>query len=194
MGSEFEYRQRETDPYQRILNLKEELISTKQKIDEHAERFKDNVFISETENFSTVLEELDLYKTKIDAFLNYDMFSKLGDLNESEEADDEEGKSQAASVASKSSSEFFSIFEKYNRITENLISQIKLAENDFINKNHQDLNVKYEILANPEMQMENLLNRITELEDMINNLERTLGNWNIVCNISYKNISLNNCF
>jgi hypothetical protein len=181
MGSEFEYRQRETDPYQRILNLKEELISCKQKIDEHAERFKDNTYVTETENFTQVLEELDLYKSKIDAFLNYDMFNKLGQEDLAE--DDEKSDSVAAdqSISSKNNhAEFNSTFEKYNRITENLISQIKLAENDFINKNNQDLIVKYEILANPEMQMENLLNRITELEDMINSLERTLGNWNIV--------------
>lgn len=184
MCSEFEYRQRETDPYQRILNLKEELISCKQKIDEHAERFKDNSYVTETENFSHVLEELDLYKTKIDAFLNYEMFNKLSQQNQAE--DDEKSDSGSVvenhSISSKNNlADFNSNFEKYNRITENLISQIKLTENDYINKTNQDLIVKYEILANPEMQMENLLDRITELEDMINGLERTLGNWNIVC-------------
>jgi hypothetical protein len=170
---------RETDPYQRILNIKQELISTKEKIDEHAEKFKDNIYIKETDNLSKVLEELDLYKTKIDAFVNYDMFNKIGMTNTTEEGSEKsDSGNENNSIIVKN--EFFSVFDKYNRITENLISQIKLTENDLINKNWQDLNVKYEIYANPEMQMENLLNRITELEDMITNLERTIGNWSLV--------------
>ena len=54
-----------------------ELLATKEKIDDYAERFKDNTFIKETENLSTVMEELDLYKNKIDAFINYDLFNKM---------------------------------------------------------------------------------------------------------------------
>jgi hypothetical protein len=173
LSGEYEYKQRETDPYQRILTLKEELLTVKDQIDEYVEKFKDNKFLRETDNFDNVLEELDLYKTKIDAFINYDVFNNLDNLKNADEDD-------SASSNSSTKNEFYSLFEKYNRITENLISQIKLSENDVINQNSRDINIKYEIYANPEMQMENLLNRITELEDLVTNLERTIGNWNIV--------------
>ena len=64
-------------------------------------------------------------------------------------------------------------------MTENLLNIIKTSENDVI----QDLgkyDFTYEIFANPEKEVDNLTGRINELEDQINNLERTIGNWAIV--------------
>ncbi len=176
----YEYRQRETDPYLRILNLKEELITAKKQIDEYAERFKDNTFIKETDNLSLVLEELDLYKTKIDAFLNYDLFNKSSKMVES----DEEGsqKSNSANNSAIMKNEFNSLFEKYNRISDNLISQIKSAENGIINNQSENFHIKYEIVANPDLTIEHLTNKIAELEDKINYLEKAIGNWSIVNN------------
>ncbi len=176
----YEYRQRETDPYLRILNLKEELITAKKQIDEYAERFKDNTFVKETDNLSLVLEELDLYKTKIDAFLNYDLFNKSSKMVES----DEEGsqKSNSANNSAIMKNEFNSIFEKYNRISDNLISQIKSAENGIINNQSENFHIKYEIVANPDLTIEHLTNKIAELEDKINYLEKAIGNWSIVRN------------
>ncbi len=167
-----EYQQRETDPYQRILNLKKELIETKIKIDEYAQRFHDNQFIKQTENLNKVIEELDLYKTKIDAFINYDIFNHL--------FDDESDLSYDSDKSTTPKVEYQSLFDKYNRLTENLLSQIKLNENDIINNNFGDLNVKYEIFANPEMHINTLINRLNELEGLINDLEKNIGNWHIV--------------
>ncbi len=177
MSSELEYKERQTDPYQRILNLKSELIKTKEQIDEHAEKFKDNVYITETDNITKILEELDLYKTKIDAFINYDVFNKIDSETDENSADSSKEKSEFLKK------DFYSNFEKYNRITENLLSQIKQTEHDMIHKNTQDLNIKYEIFSNPEFQMENLQNRISELEELMSNLEKTIGNWNLVNNL-----------
>ena len=87
LSGEYEYKQRETDPYQRILTLKEELLTVKDQIDEYVEKFKDNKFLRETDNFDNVLEELDLYKTKIDAFINYDVFNNLDNLKNADEDD-----------------------------------------------------------------------------------------------------------
>ena len=89
-----------------------------------------------------VFEELDLYKTKIDAFLNYELFNQNDeDMNNSQE--EERSHNSSVSVTKK---EFPSLFDKYNRITENLLSQIKLKENDVLSNNFSDFNVKYEII------------------------------------------------
>lgn len=44
----------------------------------------------------------------------------------------------------------------------------------------EDFLIKYEILANPEKQLETLKNRIVDLEDMIGNMEKIIGNWDQV--------------
>lgn len=141
-------------------------------MNDYVGRFKDNTFLNETENLNKVLEELDLYKTKIDAFINYDYFNESTSANDS--MDNSKGEIQKK--------EFYNMFEKYDKITEHLISQIKLKQNDVINNKFDDFNIKYEIVANPEMEMETLLNRMTELEDMLSSLERSVGNWEIVRN------------
>lgn len=179
-----EYKERETDPYQRILNLKKELIDAKLKIDEYAEKFNDNTFIKESDNFNKVFDELDLYKSKIDAFINYEIFNKLHedeDEDEDENSQKDKSESNNNSVITDNKQEFVSVFEKYNRITQNLLSIVKMNENDILNNNFGDVNVKYEICSNPEMQIETLMNRLSELEDMVTTLERSIGNWNLVC-------------
>lgn len=172
--TESEYIPGDTDPFQRIINIKQELLEIKEKFDEDAEKFKNNKIINDTENYNKVIEELDLYKSKIDSFINYKHFN-----NTSESVNDVD-----LSTGASRKKEFTSLCEKYSRITENLISQIKLSQNDIIDNNVTDLNIQYEVISNPEIIMENLTNRVNELEDMISNLERSLGNWNIVININ----------
>ena len=159
---------KETDPYQRICNLKYELIDCKTRIDEYANKFHDNSFIKDSDNVGKILEELEVYKRKIDAFVDYRIFNDGG-------SDDED-----RSVDAPSKSEFSSIFDKYAMITENLISQIKHSQNDVLSGNTNNLNIKYEILANPEMQMESLVERIGELEVALSALEKNIGTWDIV--------------
>jgi hypothetical protein len=163
---------KDNDPYNRICNLKYELIDCKTKIDEYADKFNDNSFIKECNNISNVLEELEVYKRKIDAFVDYKIFNN-------EESDNEDN------IPSKN--EFNSIFDKYNMITDNLISQIKHSQNDVLTNNTNTMNIKYEILANPEMQMESLIERISELEVILSDLEKNIGTWDIV---SIFNISI----
>jgi hypothetical protein len=171
-----EYQEKQSDPYLRLLNLKHELVNCKTEIDSYAEKYNQNTFIQQRDNFVQVLEELELYKNKIDAFINYDIFNKLDE----EEGKDDEEKDKSQSMSSTKKEEFQSIFEKYNRITENLLSQIKLSQADVLNGVDPEFNIKYEICANPEQTMENLFSRISELEDMVNQLERAIGNWAIV--------------
>lgn len=116
---------------------------------------------------------MDLYKKKIDAFINYDIYNNLNE-------DDSSEKSPNNSISKVA---FNSLFDKYNRLTENLLSQIKISENDILKNNSGDLNISYEIYANPEMQLETLNSRLNELEDMVNSLERSIGSWGSVNNI-----------
>jgi hypothetical protein len=165
---ETEYKEGESDPYQRILNLKAEIIDCKTKIDSHAEKFNNNDFIKESENVGKVLEELDMYKSRLDAFIDYNIFNKT--LNDTSND----------SKSSTSKQEFVSIFEKYTNLTENLIAQVKQNEMDILNNKFNDFHIKYEICSNPQFQMESLIERVGELEEMMNNLENNVGNWDIV--------------
>lgn len=160
------------------MNLKSELIQTKDKIDEYAEKFKNNEFIKETYNLAKVMEELETYKSKVDAFINYDIFNNIHNPDFLESEGDAD-KSNSNNSSSDNIKNFTSNFEKYNRITENLLNIIKASQDDVIN-GKETFEVTYEILANPEKEIDNLTERINEMEDLINNLERTIGNWAIV--------------
>ncbi len=162
------------------MNLKSELIQVGQNIDEYAEKFKNNEFIKETYNLGKVMEELEVYKSKIDAFVNYDIYNNIHnpDFLESEDNYDKFS-SQNSNISKDEIKNFSSNFDKYNRITENLLSIIKSSENDVI-KGEEKFSFSYEIFANPEKEIDNLTERINEMEDQINNLERTVGNWAIV--------------
>lgn len=60
-----------------------------------------------------------MYKTKIDAFVNYDLFN--------DQSGNDSDKSDISSDKSIKIKEFTSLFDKYNRVTENLISQVKVV-------------------------------------------------------------------
>jgi len=60
-----------------------------------------------------------VYKTKIDAFVNYDLFN--------DQSGNDSDKSDISSDKSIKIKEFTSLFDKYNRVTENLISQVKVV-------------------------------------------------------------------
>jgi hypothetical protein len=169
-----EYKEKSTDPFQRIKNLKYELIACKSKIDDYAEKFNDNEYFKQNQNINKVLEELEIYKSKIDAFVDYNLFNNPGISDDNSEDHSNNG----SMVVNKS--EFTSIFEKYNRITDNLISIIKQYENDILNNNVANVNIKYEICSNPQIQMESLIERVGELEEKLSTLEKNLGNWDIV--------------
>lgn len=119
------YKQFETDPLERISNIKNEIVSLKKAIDDYAEqvtqtliKFSNNEFVKEGDNLPQVFQDLEVYKSKIDAFVNYELLADQTD-NDSEKSDNESEKSAKKQ-------EFHSLFEKYHRMTENLISQVKV--------------------------------------------------------------------
>lgn len=65
-----------------------------------------------------VFKDLEVYKSKIDSFVNYDLFN--------EQTGNDSDKSNVSSEKSVKIKEFTSLFDKYHRVTENLISQVKV--------------------------------------------------------------------
>lgn len=155
------------------------MIQTKEKIDEYADKFKNNEFIKETYNLGKVMDELEIYKSKVDAFINFDIFNNIHNPEFLESEGDLDKSNSINSSKDNINKTFTSNFEKYNRITENLLNIIKSSQNDVIN-GQDKYAFTYEILANPEKEIDNLSERINEMEDLINTLERTIGNWAIV--------------
>jgi hypothetical protein len=120
---------------------------------------------------------MELYKTKIDAFINFDIFNNRNNHDYLEEGENLE---EASSENSKDDKKNFSSnFDKYNRITENLLNIIKNSENDTIAGIGKH-SIVYEVFSNPEKELDNLGERISELDEYLNNIERMIGNWSNV--------------
>ncbi len=49
-----------------------------------------------------------------------------------------------------------------------------------MNQEKGSSNVLYEIYGNPENEIEILSSKLSEIEEMINNIEKSIGNWDIV--------------
>jgi hypothetical protein len=82
-------------------------------------QYSNNEFVKECDNLPQVFKDLEVYKSKIDAFVNYELFS-----------DQTGNDSEKSNISEKSAKvkEFNSLFEKYHRMTENLISQVKVTQ------------------------------------------------------------------
>lgn len=79
----------------------------------------------ETDNYEKIFKDLEIYKGKIDAFIDYDVFNKT-DINDDDEASHNSEKSKNDTSTEKKKL-LLSSYEKYNRIVENLLSQIKVS-------------------------------------------------------------------
>lgn len=188
-----------SDPIERLLSLKHELSDCKNEIDEFTEIFKGNQFIN-SNNFSDVHNEINLYKSKLDAFIDYDVFNSLksgqdksilsesghsGSNNENNESND--NKSINSDV---NNEKFISNYEKNTILMNSLKSYIKFLEEDFKEnafnqtKKYEDSQkvVSYEIIANPEQQINTISSKVNELESKLNYLNKLIGEWSIVSN------------
>lgn len=188
-----------SDPIERLLSLKHELSDCKNEIDEFTEIFKGNQFIN-SNNFSDVHNEINLYKSKLDAFIDYDVFNSLksgqdksilsesghsGSNNENNESND--NKSINSDV---NTEKFISNYEKNTILMNSLKSYIKFLEEDFkentfnqtIKYEDSQKVVSYEIIANPEQQINSISSKVNELESKLNYLNKLIGEWSIVSN------------
>ena len=182
------YLQKKTDPYKRILELKNDLINNKNEIDDSIKKFNNLSFITNTNNYSLLFNNSNSIKNKVDAFINYNYFNSLDEIeSDSEEKDDlssensgNEGEEKEKKKEEKKPKEkVYSIFGKYTRISENLLNKLKNINNDILNNEIKNQEIIYKINSNPDNQLIILDNKLKELENLITNLEKTIGNWNL---------------
>lgn len=189
------YISQHSDPYERLTALKHELADCKKDIDEYAELFKNNDFINNKNNFSELHEEINLYKAKVDAFIDYNIFNSLKANNSVISEKSENKEDNSVDIKNEENKKYTSNYDKNNIIINSLISQIKnLQENyyeDVLNSDKSNnktkgneenftRNVSYEIIANPENQVNIISSKIGELESQINQLQKIIGEWSLV--------------
>ena len=97
--SDEKYIEKKSDPYQRLLQLKYQLLENKNDIDEAISNYNDissKIDISDIGNYSLLYSNALKYKNKIDSFLNYDIIKKRkeqkGIDSDSSESDEDEQK------------------------------------------------------------------------------------------------------
>ena len=175
--TENEYIPKKTDPYKRILELKVELIENKALIDSMVNKFNDTSIIQNTNNYSELFSNININKKKIDAFIDYDLFNNRNedDSNNKEKNDENNEK-------------LYSLYDKYDRLSDNLLMKIKDIENNIINENNHN-EIEYKIESNPSNNLNVLINSLNELEELISDLEKKIGNWDLYKN--KENISMN---
>ena len=173
---ENEYKSRETDPCSRLLSLKTELNDCIKEIDDFVDVFKTNNFILAKENLPKVYEDIKLYKTKIDSFIDYNIFNnkESTDRSHSNEIND--------SQSSANPKQLTSLNEHNDILTKGLIAKLKIIEDEFTNNNNKNNleSVQYQILASPENEIQTLGCRLNSLDTEISNLERSIGDWSLV--------------
>lgn len=186
--TEDEYIPKTTDPYKRLTELKRELFQNFKEINTAASKFKDLSFVNiNKDKYTSLFTYMNNNKNKIDAFINYDLFNRIDESDQSSDEDEEENSNESKSQKSEERSKkeedenkekVYSTFERYSRITNNLLSQMKQFENDLTeDKEAISTKVNYKIISNPITEMETLTSRVGDLEDLINSLEKTIGNW-----------------
>ena len=170
------YFSKQTDPFQRLIALKHELGECKKEIDEYAEAFKGNEFVLSKEDFSKVYDEINTYKSKVDAFIDYNIYNGLK-------------KNESDSEVENTNNESSSLFEKNNILISSLITNIKNIDEEIknnilngskANSNEGIKSVSYEVVALQENQLNLISSKISELESGVNMLEKILGDWSLV--------------
>lgn len=178
-----EYKEKRTDPFERLVALKHELSECKKEIDEYAEIFKGNEFVHQKNDFSHLHEEISLYKSKVDAFIDYNIYNSLKEEQEKDE------KEEGSVNTDNNTQKFLSNYEKNNVLMSSIISQIKALDEDMVNniisgKNEKSegviQTVNYEIVAAPESDINEISSKITDLESDINKLSKLIGEWSMV--------------
>ena len=182
--TEEEYIPKKTDPYKRILELKNKLIKNKYLIDNMINKYNDTSIIKNNINYSELLSNLNSNKKKLDAFINYDLFNKRNDSEEEEE--EEEKKENKNNITEK----YYSIYDKYDRLSDNLLSKIKDIENNILNDKNKE--IEYKIECNPSNNLNSLSKKLNELEFLISNLEKKVGNWDLYKNRETISMEVNN--
>ena len=89
-STEDEYIPKTTDPYKRLAELKRELFENYAEINLAASKFKDLSFVnSNKDKYTSLFTYLNNNKQKIDAFINYDLFNRIDESDQSRDEDDD---------------------------------------------------------------------------------------------------------
>lgn len=166
---EEKYVPKESDPYQRMLQLKNELLQNKNDIDETISKYNDlssQIDISDINNYSLLYSNLINYKNKIDSFLNYDIVKKIqnekgyeSDSDSEEDDDDEQKKMEKAKQNKLKNEENQKNILKKREENENLLKQIE-DNKDILFKENENIKSIYENYNNLSNNLISKLNNI----------------------------------
>jgi hypothetical protein len=177
------YVSKVSDPYERLLALKHELAECKSEIDDYAEIFKENEFITTKENFADLHKEIDLYKSKVDAFIDYNVYNSLKEDGSIQSTEINDDKTQLSSNYEKNNVLISSIINNIKSLEEEMKNDILSQEKDgkkIGNNNDLKKNVTYEVVSSPDGQINLISSQIINLETEINRLEKSIGDWSLV--------------
>ena len=194
--TEDEYVPKSTDMFKRLLQLKEDLMTTKKEIDNAVDKYNDNTMLKDVNAYSQMLDCFYNNKHTIDAFINYDVYNAREDrsISDSEDDDTDTPKPTSTNVNEPSSSAttstttpVYSLYERYERLTENLLTRIKHLEKDITSSSNasdtanspQQPCVKYNIHSLPNSTSDAMLTRLTDLETQLTQIEKHIGNWDM---------------
>lgn len=203
--TEDEYVPKSTDMFKRLLQLKEDLMTTKKEIDSAVDKYNDNTMLKDVNAYSQMMDCFYNNKHTIDAFINYDVYNaredgSISDSNDDDDGDTDNTKPTSTNVNEHSSSAttttttptVYSLYERYERLTENLLTRIKHLEKDItsstttntvnaVNEQQQQQQpcVKYNIHSLPNSTSDAMLTRLTHLETQLTQLEKHIGNWDM---------------
>ena len=206
--TEDEYVPKSTDMFKRLLQLKEDLMTTKKEIDSAVNKYNDNTMLKDVNAYSQMMDCFYNNKHTIDAFINYDVYNAREDRSISDSDDDDDGDtdntkptstnvnehSSSATTTTTATPAVYSLYERYERLTENLLTRIKHLEKDItssstssttttgvnaVNEQQQQPYVKYNIHSLPNSTSDAMLTRLTHLETQLTQLEKHIGNWDM---------------
>ena len=195
------YIPKTSDPYKRLIQLKNELLSTKKEIDDNINNYNNISYLMNiNNNYSNLYKNIQQCKNKIDSLIDYNLISTINEYDSDSDNEEKTEIDNSKSSQNKLKMETItrkreenekklkkeeeendiifqddlnlnSIYEKYNRISEHLLTKIKLMENDINSV------TKYTICGNSENKLNILSNKIIELELSISKIENIIGNY-----------------
>lgn len=187
---EDEYKPQQTNPYKILLKLKANLLNVKYEIDNSAKCYNDLSPLSELDSSPysyNAIDQIITSKKTVDAFINYNLLNS----NKEEDKDDSDQKDYVLENKSSDSNNkdktLYSTYERYNRLSNNLLSQVKQLENDLANGEEGKSKIEYEILMKKMTEIEEMNSTLVELEERITYMEREIGDWEL--NKNYDHIS-----
>ena len=195
------YVPKTSDPYKRLIQLKNELLSTKKEIDEDVKNYNNISYLLDiNNNYSNLYKNIQQCKNKIDSLVDYNLISTINEYDS--DSDNEEKTEVDNSKSSQNKLKMQTItrkreenekklkkqeeenditfqedlnlnstYEKYSRISDHLLTKLKLLENDVNSV------TKYTICGNTENKLNFLSNKIIELELLISKIENVIGNY-----------------